>query len=96
MYIYFQITEEVELEDATDKVQSSSIPDRAINKTQLSPLGTEVSLEEFEKNQKMIKEQNRQKEELLKKALKDRSVGTVLHLMSQYLLVIQSTGYVTV
>lgn len=37
----------------------------------LSP-PSETSLEEFEKRQNLIKEQNRQKKELLKRALEDR------------------------
>lgn len=92
--ILFQIPEEKELEDVsdnTDKISSSySGPNESANsvesieksyeKTNSNTILSlnEVSLDDFEKRQKMIKEQNRQRKELLKKALEDRFVEFVM------------------
>lgn len=86
----FQIPEEKELEDAPDNSQNNSSSSIEPNKSEnvlnnheicnkntepesVLPL-SEISLDDFEKRQKLIKEQNRQRKELLKKALEDRFV----------------------
>uniref|UniRef100_A0A1B6LGX1 RAB6-interacting golgin n=1 Tax=Graphocephala atropunctata TaxID=36148 RepID=A0A1B6LGX1_9HEMI len=61
-----------ETEDNSE-LRKTSVPNSTAT---LFTAENEVSLEDFEKRQKMIKEQNRQRKELLKKALEDRTKKT--------------------